>query len=93
MYIAIYFLYFLWQDSPNLQDIVGRYDIQPEMVKEATIPEKLEIIREHIRRQIRKELKIKEGAENLKKVTTGTFQFEIFEIILKFTKLSLTYDI
>ena len=32
------------------------------------LPQKLEELREYIRREIKKELKIKEGAENLRKV-------------------------
>ncbi|CAL8147504.1 unnamed protein product [Orchesella dallaii] len=36
----------------------------------ANIPQKLEELKEHIRREIRKELKIKEGAEKLREVTT-----------------------
>lgn len=37
---------------------------------EAALPSKLEELKEHIRREIRKELKIKEGAEKLREVAT-----------------------
>ncbi|KAK6313681.1 hypothetical protein J4Q44_G00151400 [Coregonus suidteri] len=39
-------------------------------LSDTMVQQKLEEIKDHIKREIRKELKIKEGAENLKKVTT-----------------------
>ena len=54
-----------------LQELALRYGLSSELGKEISIPNRLELLREHIRKEIRKELKIKEGAENLKKVTSG----------------------
>lgn len=77
-----------------LQELAGRYGLQAEVVgnngsggvastggsgDSTTLSYRLEVLREHIRKQIRKELKIKEGAENLKKVTTGELLFFGFE--------------
>lgn len=44
-------------------------------LSDAMVQQKLDEIKEQIRREIRKELKIKEGAENLRKVTKYTFFF------------------
>lgn len=46
-------------------------------LSDAMVQQKLDEIKEQIRREIRKELKIKEGAENLRKVTKHTFFFFI----------------
>nr|CAD7572420.1 unnamed protein product [Timema californicum] len=45
-----------------------KYGLQTEFVPETALPCKLEELKEHIRREIRKELKIKEGAEKLREV-------------------------
>lgn len=42
-------------------------------LSDAMVQQKLDEIKEQIRREIRKELKIKEGAENLRKVKKCTF--------------------
>uniref|UniRef100_A0A182TT50 REM-1 domain-containing protein n=1 Tax=Anopheles melas TaxID=34690 RepID=A0A182TT50_9DIPT len=42
----------------------------PDNVSEQLLPDRLEEIKEAIRREIRKELKIKEGAEKLREVAT-----------------------
>ncbi|XP_066947707.1 serine/threonine-protein kinase N2 isoform X12 [Macrobrachium rosenbergii] len=55
---------------PIIHELSHKYGLQAEFDSEATLGQKLEGLREHIRKEIRKELKIKEGAENLKKVTT-----------------------
>lgn len=39
-------------------------------LSDTVVQQRLEELKDHIKREIRKELKIKEGAENLKKVTT-----------------------
>lgn len=57
------------QGLPIIAELTHKYGLQAEL-GDATLAQKLEELREHIRKQIRKELKIKEGAENLKKVTT-----------------------
>ena len=46
-----------------------RYDIEPDL-SDVNLQRKLEEIKEGLKREIRKELKIKEGAENLRKATT-----------------------
>ena len=46
-----------------------RYDIEPDL-SDVNLQRRLEQIKEGLKREIRKELKIKEGAENLRKVTT-----------------------
>ncbi|XP_066947724.1 serine/threonine-protein kinase N2 isoform X28 [Macrobrachium rosenbergii] len=58
------------QGLPIIHELSHKYGLQAEFDSEATLGQKLEGLREHIRKEIRKELKIKEGAENLKKVTT-----------------------
>lgn len=42
-------------------------------LSDAMVQQKLDEIKEQIRREIRKELKIKEGAENLRKVKNTLF--------------------
>lgn len=55
---------------PVLYELSHKYGLQTECVPEAALPCKLEELKEHIRREIRKELKIKEGAEKLREVAT-----------------------
>uniref|UniRef100_A0A1B6CRT7 REM-1 domain-containing protein n=1 Tax=Clastoptera arizonana TaxID=38151 RepID=A0A1B6CRT7_9HEMI len=55
---------------PVLYELSHKYGIQTECVPEAALPCKLEELKEHIRKEIRKELKIKEGAEKLREVAT-----------------------
>ena len=55
---------------PIIQELAERYGLQNEE-SDISLAQRLEELREFIRKDIRKELKIKEGAENLKKVTTG----------------------
>ncbi|XP_054290402.1 serine/threonine-protein kinase N-like [Macrosteles quadrilineatus] len=55
---------------PVLYELSHKYGFQTEAVPEAALPCKLEELKEHIRREIRKELKIKEGAEKLREVAT-----------------------
>ena len=53
-----------------MYELSHKYGLQTECVPEAALPCKLEELKEHIRREIRKELKIKEGAEKLREVAT-----------------------
>nr|CAD7197736.1 unnamed protein product [Timema douglasi] len=53
---------------PVLYELSHKYGLQTEFVPETALPCKLEELKEHIRREIRKELKIKEGAEKLREV-------------------------
>lgn len=57
------------QGLPIIQELTHKYGLPPEL-GDATLGQRLEDLREHIRKEIRKEFKIKEGAENLKRVTT-----------------------
>jgi len=50
-----------------LNELSVKYGIQTHL-SHAPLPQKLEELREYLRREIKKELKIKEGAENLRKV-------------------------
>lgn len=54
---------------PALLELSSKYGLQTD-VSDASLGQQLEDLREQIRREIRKELKIKEGAENFKKVAT-----------------------
>ncbi|XP_073974387.1 serine/threonine-protein kinase N isoform X6 [Rhodnius prolixus] len=53
---------------PVLYELSHKYGLQTDSVPEAALPYKLEELKELIRREIRKELKIKEGAEKLREV-------------------------
>ena len=50
-----------------LNELSVKYGIQTHL-SHAPLPQKLDELREYLRREIKKELKIKEGAENLRKV-------------------------
>ncbi|TNM97892.1 hypothetical protein fugu_014138 [Takifugu bimaculatus] len=52
-------------------------------LSDAMVQQKLDEIKEQIRREIRKELKIKEGAENLRKVTTDKKSLAYVDNMLK----------
>lgn len=51
-----------------MYELSHKYGLQTDSVPEAALPYKLEELKELIRREIRKELKIKEGAEKLREV-------------------------
>lgn len=54
---------------PVLYELSHKYGLQPDSDPDAAaLPYKLDELKEHIRREIRKELKIKEGAEKLREV-------------------------
>ncbi|CAH1388799.1 unnamed protein product [Nezara viridula] len=53
---------------PVLYELSHKYGFQTESLPESALPYKLEELKEHIRKEIRKELKIKEGAEKLREV-------------------------
>lgn len=52
-------------------------------LSDTMVQQKLDEIKEQIRREIRKELKIKEGAENLRKVTTDKKSLAYVDNMLK----------
>jgi serine/threonine protein kinase len=62
-------------DQSGYHDLGQRYGIDPDLA-DSNIQSRLEEIREHLKREIRKELKIKEGAENLRKATTDKKSLE-----------------
>ena len=53
---------------PVLYELSHKYGLRTEQVPESELPNMLEELKEHIRREIRKELKIKEGAEKLREL-------------------------
>ncbi|PZC86528.1 hypothetical protein B5X24_HaOG209247 [Helicoverpa armigera] len=55
---------------PVLHELGLKYGIKTECIPEIALPSKLEELKDVIRREIRKELKIKEGAEKLREVAT-----------------------
>lgn len=55
---------------PLLYELSHKYGQPNENVPEAAVTCKLEELKEHIRKEMRKELKIKEGAERLRGVST-----------------------
>lgn len=54
---------------PVLYELGVKYGIKMECIPEIALPSKLEELKDVIRREIRKELKIKEGAEKLREVS------------------------
>ena len=50
-----------------LNELCIKYGLQTHL-SHSPLPQKMEELREFLRREIKKELKIKEGAENLRKV-------------------------
>merc|ERR1719228_3179935 len=72
-----------------LIELSVKYGIQTHL-SHAPLPQKLEELREYIRREIKKELKIKEGAENLRKVAKDKKSVSDVNHIVKksITKLS-----
>ena len=57
------------QQQTSYYELGKRYGIEADL-SDSALQQQLEEIREHLKREIRKELKIKEGAENLRKATT-----------------------
>ncbi|CAH0723285.1 unnamed protein product, partial [Brenthis ino] len=55
---------------PVLYELGVKYGIKTECIPEIALPSKLEELKDVIRKEIRKELKIKEGAEKLREVAT-----------------------
>ncbi|XP_022916524.1 serine/threonine-protein kinase N isoform X3 [Onthophagus taurus] len=72
---------------PVLYDLSHKYGLQTENLSDAM---KLEELREIIKREIRKELKIKEGAEKLREVSTDRKSVNHVNTIVKRSNLKLT---
>lgn len=59
----------VFQGDARSQQVAERLGLGQNLdLSDAMVQQKLDEIKEQIRREIRKELKIKEGAENLRKV-------------------------
>eukprot|EP00094_Tigriopus_californicus_P003780 TCALIF_03636-PA protein Name:"Similar to Pkn Serine/threonine-protein kinase N (Drosophila melanogaster)" AED:0.17 eAED:0.17 QI:0/0.92/0.85/1/0.53/0.64/14/537/1195 len=72
-----------------LNELSVKYGIQTHL-SHSPLPQKLEELREYLRREIRKELKIKEGAENLRKVATDKKSVSDVNTIVKKSNSKLT---
>jgi len=57
--------------DPSLQDLSHRYGFTPATTR-SEVQRRLKEDEERIRREIRKELKIKEGVENLRRASAGS---------------------
>ena len=72
-----------------LNELSVKYGIQTHL-SHSPLPQKLEELREYIRREIKKELKIKEGAENLRKVAKDKKSVSDVNVIVKKSNSKLT---
>lgn len=72
-----------------LNELSVKYGIQTHL-SHSPLPQKLEELREYIRREIKKELKIKEGAENLRKVAKDRKSVSDVNVIVKKSNTKLT---
>ena len=84
---------FIFQDDnfslSLLNELSVKYGIQTHL-SHSPLPQKLEELREYIRREIKKELKIKEGAENLRKVAKDKKSVSDVNVIVKKSNSKLT---
>ncbi|CAK1596350.1 unnamed protein product [Parnassius mnemosyne] len=74
---------------PVLYELGIKYGIKTECIPEIALPSKLEELKDVIRREIRKELKIKEGAEKLREVATDRRSLSDVANIVKKANLKL----
>jgi len=72
-----------------LNELSLKYGMQTHL-SHSPLPQKLEELREYIRREIKKELKIKEGAENLRKVAKDKKSVSDVNVIVKKSNSKLT---
>merc|ERR1719419_852564 len=72
-----------------LNELSVKYGIQTHL-SHSPLPQKLEELRDYIRREIKKELKIKEGAENLRKVARDKKSVSDVNTIVKKSNSKLT---
>ena len=86
-------MHLLFQDDnfslSLLNELSVKYGIQTHL-SHSPLPQKLEELREYIRREIKKELKIKEGAENLRKVARDKKSVSDVNVIVKKSNSKLT---
>ena len=70
------------QPQHTYHELGKQYEIENDL-SDATLQQRLEEIRENLKREIRKELKIKEGAENLRKATSDKKSLENVNRLVK----------
>ncbi|CAH1284851.1 unnamed protein product [Diabrotica balteata] len=75
---------------PVIYDLSHKYGLPTDSFNESQLPNKLEELKEIIRREIRKELKIKEGAEKLRGVSTDRKSLSHVATIVKNSNFKLT---
>ncbi|XP_056636168.1 serine/threonine-protein kinase N isoform X2 [Diorhabda sublineata] len=75
---------------PVIYELSHKYGLPTENLIESQLPSKLEELKEIIRREIRKELKIKEGAEKLRGVSTDRKSLSHVATIVKNSNFKLT---
>lgn len=75
---------------PVLYELSHKYGLPTENFNESQLPYKLEELKDIIRREIRKELKIKEGAEKLRGVSTDRKSLNHVATIVKNSNCKLT---
>lgn len=69
LFLLLFLLLLLLQGDARGQQVAERLGLGHNLdLSDTMVQQKLDEIKEQIRREIRKELKIKEGAENLRKV-------------------------
>ena len=72
-----------------LNELSHKYGIQTHL-SHSPLPQKLEELRDFLRQEIKKELKIMEGAENLRKVATDKKSVSNVNVIVKKSNSKLT---
>ena len=90
--ISLYIINFLQDENFSLSllnELSLKYGMQTHL-SHSPLPQKLEELREYIRREIKKELKIKEGAENLRKVAKDKKSVSDVNVIVKKSNSKLT---
>ena len=89
---SFYELFFFQDENFSLSllnELSLKYGMQTHL-SHSPLPQKLEELREYIRREIKKELKIKEGAENLRKVAKDKKSVSDVNVIVKKSNSKLT---
>ncbi|XP_066155247.1 serine/threonine-protein kinase N isoform X2 [Euwallacea fornicatus] len=82
-----------WGDyikHPVVYELSHKYGLSTDNINESQLPNKLEELKDIIRREIRKELKIKEGAEKLRDVSTDRKSLSHVATIVKNSNFRLT---
>ncbi|KAJ8912963.1 hypothetical protein NQ315_000019, partial [Exocentrus adspersus] len=75
---------------PVLYELSHKYGLSTDNLSEAQLPNKLEELKDIIKKEIRKELKIKEGAEKLRGVSTDRKSLNHVATIVKNSNWKLT---